>query len=241
MHHSPAGPNADRSFAVLMATAALALAACGLSAGPGPTPSPGTHLQNACTGAQADPLTCSSPPPGWTLPSPLPCDRPLRTSDEIKAAVRPSQPQSPATSWVNQLGEPISVRALQIGRADTWLVPHLVTGGGAEWISVVEVAGPQRGCLVMGSGWAGPFPRLDEGGARARADVPGDPVRSIEAVFIPQLRGFALPYASEVAFVWRVVRASGSEVFVFTSGEVIAGTDVRAAITTHLPGVQLRV
>jgi hypothetical protein len=229
-----------RLVPALLIVTAIALAACAGGDGPataaGPTSTATVNVSGilTCADRGSDPIKCSAP--GWTLPPPQPCDHPLHTAEDIKGAVRATR--SPGESI--QLGPPLLVRSLLMGRHDRYLVPHVDGSGDPNWISVVDVAGPQRGCVGMASSWAGAFPRLTEDAARRRAGAAGERIATAEAVVLPFLRHSPLPLESEVDFVWRVVLASGTEVFVFSDGTVVMGAEVRSTVVSRYPGMPLR-
>jgi hypothetical protein len=179
----------------------------------------------------ADPVKCSTPPPGWTPQTPAPCDRPLGTPAEARAAtadwgVGPGQTPPPGN--VLPVGDPVLVRALRVGDDDEWLVPVLDGRGGASWVIAVRIRANGRGCAGMASSWAGPFPLISIDAARRRTAGPNDPVVSIEAVYLPWTN--RLPSSSNTNMVWRAVRQSGHEVFLFDSGTLMEGRAVRAVI-----------
>jgi hypothetical protein len=131
------------------------------------------------------------------------------------------QPEAPSAAY----GEPLLVHPMDVGEPDEWLVPIADGAGGASSVVVVTVGANGRGCAGMASGWSGPFPRIGIDAARRRAIGPNDPVTLIEAVYFPFNK--SLPPASETNMVWRVVRASGYEVFLFDSGDQMEGSFVR--------------
>jgi hypothetical protein len=225
----------------------MALVACGstqtsLSAGPSVSPAASTRIPNVmtCADIPADPK-CSTPPPGWTPQPPAPCDHPLGTVEEVRAAtadwhVGPGQTAPPGN--VLPVGDPVLVHGLRTGDPDEWLVPVLDGRGGASEVIAVDVRANGRGCSGMSSGWSGPFPRIPIDAARRRMAGPNDPVASIEAVYLPWTN--ALPPSSDTQMVWRAVRQSGHEVFLFGSGELYDGSRVRAILGWYLQNAPLR-
>jgi hypothetical protein len=134
--------------------------------------------------------------------------------------------QTPAPSVV--YGVPVLVHAMRTGDADEWLVPISDGAGGASSVVAVSVRANGRGCAGMSAGWWGPFPRISIDAARLRAAGPNDPVQFIEAVYLPFTK--SLPPGSDTNLVWRAVRESGHEVFLFDSGSLHEGGFVRAFI-----------
>jgi hypothetical protein len=135
-------------------------------------------------------------------------------------------------------GDPILVHGLRIGDPDEWLVPLLDGQGGATEVISVGVRPDGRGCVGMSSGWSGSFPRISIDAARRRTAGPNDPVASIEAVYLPWTK--SLPLSSNTNMVWRAVRQSGHEVFLFDSGEIYEGGRVRAVLGQLSPSAPLR-
>ena len=180
----------------------------------------------------SDPITCATPPPGFAPYVAPPCDVPLTTTDEIRAAAARmgAFSGSPGAS----LGEPMLVRAMAPGHRDEWLVPMIDGRGDASAVVVVSVNANGRGCAGMATGWSGPFPRISIDAARRRTAGPNDPVALIEAVHFPFTK--SLPPASDTQMVWRAVRQSGREVFLFGSGDLMEGYIVRARFDTPLRG-----
>ena len=165
---------------------------------------------------------------------PAPCDLPLSTADEIRAAaaemgVPPGQ--TPPPGGQTAYGEPVLVHALLVGDADEWLVPMTDGLGGASQVVAVGVRSNGHGCAGMSSGWSGPFPAISEAAARIRGVGPNDPVATIEAVYLPFTK--ELPVSLDTHLVWRIVRASGYQLFLFDSGELYSG-DVVLTILAHL-------
>ena len=208
------------------------LAACGvqrdaLSAGSGsPAPTPASSC--------SDPIKCSTPPPGYTPYLGPPCDAPLTTASEIRIAAAqmyttPGQPQASVAAY----GDPVLVHPMRVGDPDEWLVLMSDGAGGAAGVVAVTVRANGRGCAGMASGWSGPFPRIARDAARLRATGPNDPVTVIEAVYLPFNK--SLPPASELNLVWRAVRESGYEVFLFDSGDLVEGGLVRALTGESTP------
>jgi hypothetical protein len=189
----------------------------------------------------SDPIKCSTPPPGYTPFVATPCDAPLTTADEIRAAAAAFSGSTPGTLAL--YGQPILVRAMAPSDRGEWLVPMSDGHGGASGVVVVSVNANWRGCAGMGSEWNGPFPLISIDAARRRAAGPNDPVALIEAVHFPFTK--SLPPASDVWMVWRVVRQSGREVFLFGSGDLMEGSFVRSVfhatpLRGELPGATPR-
>lgn len=66
-----------------------------------------------------------------------------------------------------------------------------------------------------------------------------DPVVTSGAVYLPFVRSGPLLDSSMVRFVWRIVRASSAEVFVFSTGDVMQGTEVRRVLALLAPDIAL--
>ena len=212
------------------------VAACGspqgaLSGGNGTqaaaTAMPSGSGQLRTTDGCSDPIKCSTPPPGYTPYVGPPCDALLTTAHEIRAAAAqmhaaPGETPAPNAAY----GDPLLVHAMSPSDADEWLVPVSDGAGGASSVVAVGIRPNGRGCAGMASGWSGPFPRISIEAARRRAAGPNDPVATIEAVHFPWTRN--LPPATDTQMVWRVVRQSGHEVFLFGSGDIFEGSLVRA-------------
>ena len=235
--------------AASLVLAALLLSACDMVQGAGSagtTASPtGSMPGLAVTPSSncSDPIKCSTPPPGYTPYLGPPCQAPLTTADEIRAAAAEMGAFSVATSSSPGLGEPILVHAMAPGDEDEWLVPMSDGRGGASGVVAVSVRANGRGCAGMASGWGGPFPRISIDAARRRATGPNDPVALIEAVHFPWVN--VLPPASDTSMVWRAVRQSGREVFLFDSGDLMEGPFVRSMfgvmpLRGEPPGATLR-
>jgi len=193
-----------------------------------------------CADMQADPK-CSTPPPGWTPQPPAPCDYPLDTVEQVRAAtagwhVGPGQTPPPGN--VLPVGDPILVHRMIVGEHDEWLVPVIDGAGGAIEVIAVGVRPNGRGCAGMSSGWSGPFPLISIDAARSRTAGPNDPVAFIEAVYLPFNR--ELPVATDTNMAWRAVRQSGHEVFLFGSGDLYEGSRVRASLGSSFPAASLR-
>lgn len=219
------------------ALAVVLLSACDMgqsaTSGSTATPTGGIPVPVATPNSDcSDPVKCSTPPPGYTPYVAPPCDAPLTTTDEIRAAA--ARRGFVAGSPGEGPGEPILVRAMAPGDRDEWLVPWMDGQGGASGVVVVSVNANGRGCAGMSSGWSGPFPRISIDAARRRTAGPNDPVVLIEAVHFPYT--MSLPPASDAQMVWRAVRQSGREVFLFGSGDLIEGYIVRASFDTPLRG-----
>jgi hypothetical protein len=211
-----------------LALAVVLLSACdmGQSARAGPTSSIAVPAATP-TGACSDPIKCSTPPPGYTQPPTPPCDAPLTNDDEIRAAAAQMGAFSGTTPGTTPTyGDPVLARAMSPSDEDAWLVPMSDGRGGASAVVVVSIRSNGRGCAGMASGWGGPFPRISIDEARRRAVGPNDPVALIEAVRFPFTK--SLPPASGTSMVWRVVRQSGREVFLFDSGDLMEGPFVRS-------------
>lgn len=218
-----------RVFSLLLL--ATLLAACegppGVLSAASASPPAGT--QPACS----DPITCSTPPPGYTTPLGPPCYSPLTTPDEIRAAAGAFSAM-PGTGVA--LGEPILVHAMASGRSDVWLVAAPDDRGGASGVVAVSIRANGRGCAGMSSEWSGPFPRISIDAARGRAAGPNDPVTLIEAVYLPFTKSLPPGYGTEM--VWRAVRQSGYEVFLFGSGDIYEGGFVRSVFQEPLRGAR---
>jgi hypothetical protein len=184
----------------------------------------------------SDPIKCSTPPPGYTTYLGPPCDASLTTADEIRAAAAQMGAFSATTPGTTPVyGEPVLVHAMAPGHEDEWLVPMSDSRGGASAVVAVSIRANGRGCAGMASGWGGPFPRISIDAARGRAAGPNDPVALIEAVHFPWVN--VLPPASGTSMVWRAVRQSGREVFLYGSGTLLEGSLVRSIFrTTPLRG-----
>jgi hypothetical protein len=231
-----------RSLAVSALLVACGTSQASLSAGPSVSPMPSTRIPNVmtCADMPTDPK-CSTPPPGWTPQPAAPCDHPLGTLDEVRAAtgdwhLGPGQTAPPGN--VLPVGDPILVHGLRVGDADEWLVPVLDGHGGASEVIAVGVRANGRGCAGMSSGWSGPFPLISIAAARRRTAGPSDPVASIEAVHLPWTN--ALPPSSDTNMVWRAIRQSGHEVFLFGSGDLYDGGRVRAILGWYFQNAPLR-
>jgi len=218
------------AVAILLASLAACEAAPGkLSAGISPPPSP-----TSATATCPDPIKCSTPPPGWTPYLGPPCDATLTTADEIRAAAAqmhaiPGEPQAPYA----QYGVPLLVHPMRAEDRDEWLVPISDGAGGASGVVAVSVRPDGRGCAGTSTGWSGLFPQISIDAARQRVAGPNDPVTMIEAVYLPFTR--ELPPGSDTNMVWRAVRQSGYEIFLFGSGDLYEGGFVRARIQESTP------
>jgi hypothetical protein len=229
---------------VALALSVLLAAACGstqaaLSSATGsPTPTP---TQSAPSAPCTDPVKCSTPPPGYTPPLPAPCDFPLSTADQIRAAAaHMDMPpgQTPPPRGTAAYGEPLLVHALRVGDPDAWLVPMTDGQGGASQVVAVGIRANGHGCAGVSSGWSGPFPSISEAAAKRRGAGPNDPVATIEAVFLQPAR--ELPVSWDTQFVWRIVRASGYEVFLFANGDLYPRDLVLTLLGRGSPGDQWR-
>jgi hypothetical protein len=161
----------------------------------------------------------------------------LTTPVEIRAAaaemgVGPGQ--TAPSGGIAAYGEPVFVHAMRAGDPDEWLVPRTDGARGASEVVAVSIRANGRGCAGMSQGWSGPFPRISLDAARRRAAAPNDPVASVEAVYLPWTN--ALPPSSNANMVWRAVRQSGHELFLFDSGSLYEGTRVRDILGTPLRG-----
>jgi hypothetical protein len=201
-------------------------------AGTPPARTPPARTPPACP----DPITCSTPSPGYTTPLGPPCDSPITTPDEIRAAAARMGAFSATPGTGVAPGEPILVHAMASGSSDVWLVPAPDDRGGASGVVAVSIGANGRGCAGMASGWAGPFPRISIDAARGRAAGPNDPVALIEAVYLPFTKSLPPGYGTEM--VWRAVRQSGYEVFLFGSGDLYEGGYVRALLQDPLRGAR---
>ncbi len=146
----------------------------------------------------------------------------------IGGCADPVKCSTPPPAYTPYAGPSCDAPLTTIGDADEWLVPTLDGQGGATAVIAVGVRPNGRGCAGMASGWFGPFPRISAVAARSRMAALNDPVASIDAVYLPWNR--MLPPSSDTQVVWRAVRQSGHEVFLFGSGDLYEGGWVRAIV-----------
>ena len=142
--------------------------------------------------------------------------------------------QSAPPGGLAAYGEPVLVHAMRTGDPDEWLVPRTDGAQGASEVVAVAVRANGRGCAGMSQGWWGPFPRISLDAARRRAAGPNDSVAAIEAVYMPFNR--SLPVSTGANMVWRAVRQSGHEVFLFDSGSIYEGSRIREMLGGDLRG-----
>jgi hypothetical protein len=120
---------------------------------------------------------------------------------------------------------PVYVRALLAGNWNEYLVP-VVSGGRIVGVFTVPIVLDGRGAVGSYRRWtAATFPAVTEADARGLATLLADAVVTAElvwAVVLPTGGGLA----DERTPFWRLIRRSGTELYLFESGDLRLAKDV---------------
>jgi hypothetical protein len=199
---------------------------------PGRTPIPGAKVRDQ---AKADAMARST-----YVPQPSASIYPLRSAAEASQNIltdpffnsvldgqnRPGPEFDPRVVERPTPLAPVYVRALVPGNNNEYLVP-VVSGGRIVGLFTVPIIRDGHGAVGSYRRWSPrTFPAVTEADARALADAPGDLAVSAELVWalvLPTEGGIA----DERTPFWRIVRQSGTELFLFEAGELRLASEVR--------------
>jgi hypothetical protein len=121
---------------------------------------------------------------------------------------------------------PVYVRALVTGGWDEYLVP-VVSGGRIVGLFTVPIVRDGQGAVGSYRRWIAPtFPSVVETEARGRASLSTDPVVAAELVWATVYQSGGASADERTPF-WRLVRQSGTEFYLFESGDLRLASDVK--------------
>lgn len=192
------------------------------------------QAQQLSAGAPGTPAPTSTRPDPKLQPRPshvaVPTEAPrwsARTAAEVSANIV-------TDAFVNEVlagsarvafGPPAFARALLDSDPDVWLIPLTAEGRtAATFVATVRPDGTANAGIH--TYWEGPFPHtLSTAEAAARGSVPEDPVVQVELVwaFVHPRHG---DYGTTHRPFYRLVRASGTEAYVFQNGNLVLAKDV---------------